>query len=367
MEIVYLLSSALRRGPVNQALNILIGLNKLPNIHAVLVTFAPEKEGDSWIERFKDNNIEVVQFNQPLWKSWRCVSLLKHYIKEHHIDVVHSAGFRADFINMFMSGHAKTVTTQRCLPNEIVEKFPKQVRKPFEKLHVGIIKKMDRIVACSKSIQSAYVAECGTRVDAVQNGVNTDYFVPVSLEKKLELRKKLNIPAYKIVYLVLGVLVPRKNNKLIIDAFHKIENDNIELLIVGAGTEEKMLKERAGNDKRITFTGATGFPLQYLQASDILISSSLAEGLPNTVLEALACGLPCVLSDIDPHKEIFESEIVGSLFDRNSEKELVVKIEGSFQWNLNDMSKEARKLTEKHFGLSILANNYLDSYSSIKK
>lgn len=366
LETIYLISRAKPSGPINQALNILVGLNKIPQVHAILVTLAPEKHGDSWLDRFSENGIEIVQFNQPLIKTKKCISLLKKLVRERHVDVVHSSGFRADFVNMHMRGLVKTVSTQRCLPNEIVEKFPKITRRPFEFLHLRIIMRMDCIVGCSKSIQKAFVATCNCKVDVVQNGVNTLYFTSLPENRKLELRRELGIPERNKVYLVLGVLLPRKNINLIIGAFQRIDNKDVSLIIVGSGSEEGKLRLQAGNDKRITFTGSTGYPLKYLQASDILIASSLAEGLPNTVLEALSCGLPCILSDIDPHKEIFEDKMVGIIFNRFSEQELADTLKDSLKWNLSVMSQEARSLAEEKFGLAILAQNYYNIYMSLK-
>ena len=363
MEVIYLMSRAVKTaGPVNQALNILIGLNKLPNVHARLMTLAPEKPNESWLQRFLDNGIEVVQLNQSFLNTWKCIHAIKEYIKANEIDVIHSAGFRADFVNMFMKGYTKIISTQRCLPSEIVEKFPRSFRPPFEKLHLKIIRRFDRVVACSKSLQKVYVEDYGINVDAVQNGVNTDLFIPAKIQDKRLLRKELGMLEDGRIYLVLGVLRRRKNVSLIIDAFTKTCDDYSQLWIVGEGPEDHNLEECARNDSRVFFTGAVGNPLSYLQASDVLISASLAEGLPNTVLEALSCGLPCILSDIDPHKEVFESAIVGGLFKNGSKEELYKLIEDSHKWNLDDMSVKARKLAIGNFSIFSLANNYYNCY-----
>ena len=61
----------------------------------------------------------------------------------------------------------------------------------------------------------------------------------------------------------------------------------------------------------------------YLQAADIFISTAVSEGLPNTVLEALSSGLPCILSDIGPHREIIEKNVgAGKLFKLRDSVEL---------------------------------------------
>lgn len=366
MEIVYLISRAKKTaGPVNQALNILIGLNKLPNVHARLVTLAPEMKDFSWLQRFKDNNIEVVQLKQPIWLTWRCVPLLKRFIRENHIDIVHSAGYRADFVNLFLRNKVKTVTTQRSLPNEFVEKFPRIVKPLFEWMHLLIIKKMGRIVACSESMMTTLRDDYQLNAFAVQNGVNTDLFVPVDQKTKKELKEQLGFSKDKRLYLVLGSLRPRKNVGLIIDAFLAIDNPNAELALVGDGPLREELEKKAHGDKRIHFVGVTGKPKDYLQASDMLISSALAEGLPNTVLEAFACGLPCVLSDIGPHKELLRSSNIGVLFKCNNLDSLTNCLKDSLSWDVQKMSVEVRNEAVKEHSVKALAENYLNIYNSL--
>lgn len=365
IEVIYLISRARPSGPINQALNILMGMKQNGRVHAVLVTLAPEEENNSWLQRFYDNGIEVVQFMQPLKNTWRCINMLQEYVELHHVQVIHSAGYRADFVSLMTKCNAKKVSTQRCLPNEVAEKLPKVCRPLLEKAHLKMIKKMDAVVACSQSLQKVFKGEYGINASAVQNGVNTTFFLPVDDNVKKELRVDNRIPQDCIAYLVLGRLSERKNIGLIIEAFKKISNPNIRLIIVGDGPLRKELEDRACDDKRITFTGNTKAPLKYLQLSDILISSALAEGLPNTVLEALSCGLPCILSDIDPHLEIVKDTNLECIFNRLSEDELSSLIQKSSSWNIKERSKFARELADKKFGIIRLANDYELVYKQI--
>lgn len=364
METVYLISKAKMSGPVNQALNILIGLNRIPGVHATLVTLAPEDDS-SWLYRFKDNSIDIVQLNQSYFHILKAIRLLKKYIKEHRIDVVHSAGFRADFVNMNLRKLVKTVSTQRCQPDEMVEKFPKLIRPPFEKYHLHILSKIHTVVACSKSLQSHFLKFYRMDVFAVQNGVNTDFFLPVDSSAKTLLRKNLGIKQDKLTYVTLGRLGERKNVGLIIDAFRLIDNKDVQLLIVGGGPLEDELKRKAYGDNRFIFTGQVSKPIDYLQASDYLISSSFAEGLPNTVLEALSCGLPCILSDIEPHKELLANTNTGVLFNHYDVSSLVEAVKQSLSWNLNEMKEHARRHAIQCFSIDKLANDYYVLYKSI--
>ncbi len=367
IEVIYLISRARPSGPVNQALNILLGMKMNNRVHARLVSLAPEENNNSWMERFHENGIEVVQFNKSLMNTWKCISMLEKYVHEHNIQVIHSAGYRADFVSLMAKCSAKKVSTQRCMPNEVAEKLPRPVRPILESIHLSIIKRMDGVVACSRSLQRVFFEQYGINAFAVQNGVNTSFFTPVDPLQKNDLRIKLGIPGSIITYLVLGRLSERKNIGIIIDAFRRVNRRDIQLLIVGDGPLRQDLELKAGKDKRIFFTGSTKTPLAFIQASDVLISSALAEGLPNTVLEALSCGLPCILSDISPHLEIVQGTGLECVFNPQLVEDLIGSVLSSIKWDLKEKAHLARQLAEKEFGLERLANDYEKVYNGLLK
>lgn len=365
MKTIYLVSRAKMTGPINQGLNILSGMKQNGRVTSMLVTLAPEDPEYSWLYRFKEAGINIVQFNQPLWRSVFAAPMLRKLVKDNHIDIIHSCGYRAIFIALLANTNAKNVVTQRCHPNESVEKFPKVFQPAFTWLYLQLIKRMDAIVACSKSIQSIFKNEFKMDVECVQNGVNTAFFTPASETQKKSLRIELGLPLNKKIYLVLGSLRDRKNNSLVIDAMKRLKQERIIVVFVGDGPEEEMLKQRAGDETSICFAGHTKTPIKYIQASDVLVSASLAEGLPNTVLEALSCGLPCVLSDIEPHKELIDGTDGGVIFNRQSIDDLCQKLIDSDKWDLSSKSQLARKIAINSFGIKTLAEKYEKIYEMV--
>lgn len=365
MRTIYLVSHAVISGPINQALNILTGLKHSQHTNAMLLTFIPESD-KSWLSRFIDNGIEYKQLN-PIKKTnvITCSRQLKQFVEENNIYVIHASGFSACLVALMGHGKAKVVITQRCYPFEVAEELPKVFRPFITHLYLWMIKRVNERVACSYSMQKAFADQVNINMKVVQNGVNTDYFKPIDPNRKIELRRSLGLPTDKRINLVLGVLLERKNNAMIIDAFKRMESSDNVLIFVGTGPQEEMLKNKAGDSKKIIFAGSTSRPLDYLQASDVLISSSLAEGLPNTVLEALSCGLPCVLSDIDPHKELIEGTTAGVLFNTNSVDDLYEKIKESEHWVLSDKSQYARKIAVENHGVISLAEKYEGIYRSV--
>ena len=366
MKTIYLVTRAKSTsGPINQALNILNGMRMNGRVNSWLVTLEPEKEGLSWLQKFHDADMPVYQFNQSFFPTFFCVFKLRRYLKQNKIEVVHSSGFRANIVSLLSGTKAKKVITQRCHPLDIAEKFPPKLRPIISTFYMKLIKKADAVVACSKSIQNIFRDKYQMDIYAVQNGVNTSFFKPVAEEQKKELRKKLGLPIDKTIYLVLGTLIARKNNKVAVEAFKRLNLKDSVLLFVGEGNEESMLKELAANNPNIIFAGVTKTPLIYQQASDFLISCSLGEGLPNTVLEALSCGLPCILSDIGPHQEIIAGTKAGIIFSRDSVDDLCGAIMKSQEWDINEKSKNARNLAESNFSVNILAEKYERIYNIV--
>lgn len=362
LEAIYLISRARITGPTNQALNILKGMKMNGEVNMTLVTLLPELERDSRLNDFVVNGINVVQLMPQKSNVWKSISLLNDYIKNNNIDVVHSTGYQADFVNGMLSVKVKKVTTQRCHPKEIAEKKPKFMRPFLEWGHLKIIKRLDEIVACSLSLQNVFKDEFGMKILAVQNGVDTNRFFPLPVAEKEHLREQLGIEKGKRVFLVLGSLSARKNVGIIIQAFQHSKINNYKLLIVGPGPERQALEKMTEGNSDIIFTGITSTPLKYLQAADILVSSSLNEGLPNTVLEAMACGLPTILSDIGPHIELIDQPFLGLIFKKKEEYSLIDALETSQAWEIESMRGKIRKYAEDNHSIQSLARKYNEIY-----
>lgn len=353
----------MQAGPTNQSLNILVGLQK-KCVDVTLLTFDSEVEGDSWLNKFIESGIKIHQLNLKTKNPFIAAKYLRSYVNEYSIDIIHGCGTRVDIVAYLANVRAKKVVTHRSYPDMIAEGAPLLVRKLVVPFYMHILKRMNSVVACSKSMQKAFLSECNMSMECVQNAVNTDFFRPISSEDKVELRRKMgidNIPTY----LVLGVLLPRKNNDIIIQAVNSISDFAGQVLFVGGGPEETKLKQLASDNPRIKFCGSTLTPINYLQISDFFISASLSEGLPNSVLEGISCGLVPILSEIDPHKEIVEGSSVEFTFGVNDTARLIEIIRNTMHFDVKEMSRFARELALEKFTIDVMANNYLRIYNRI--
>jgi len=151
------------------------------------------------------------------------------------------------------------------------------------------------------------------KIKVIPNGVDTGHFRPVGAEEKELIRKKLGLAGKKVALFV-GRLDQVKNIDQILVAWQTVSRKISPacLVIVGSGPEEKTLKDLAAlpASGNVIFTGA-GDPREYYQAADVFILSSTREGMANALLEALACGLPAIVSPVGGNLEIVKEKING--------------------------------------------------------
>ncbi|MBD5312403.1 MAG: glycosyltransferase family 4 protein [Bacteroides sp.] len=139
-------------------------------------------------------------------------------------------------------------------------------------------------------------------------GVTTDRFI--STKNKSQILQELSIPMGSFVCICMGDMVKRKNYLTAIQAIAKTHDLNIHYLICGVGPEMSKLKRLAkslGIESQIHFLGFRKDIKELLSVSDIFLFSSLQEGLPRSTMEAMAAGLPCIVSDIRGNRDLIEN------------------------------------------------------------
>ncbi len=123
-------------------------------------------------------------------------------------------------------------------------------------------------------------------------------------------------PPKKGIWIVsVGSLQPRKNQVLAIEAFKKIKHlNNAQLLFIGKGSDEKRLKElilKENLGDKVKITGETVSALPYIQAADILLHTSISEGIPNVIAEAMVLGTPVISTSWEGVHEIIQDNVTG--------------------------------------------------------
>ena len=139
-------------------------------------------------------------------------------------------------------------------------------------------------------------------------GISLDRYKNVQVDRDVQ-RAGLGLNSDDIVCISAGDLVPRKNYKAAIEALAKVECNKLHYLICGVGSEKEILEKYAcekGVANQVHFLGYRADIIELLKCSDIFLFSTLQEGLPRSMMEAMACGLPCIASKIRGNVDLIE-------------------------------------------------------------
>jgi glycosyltransferase involved in cell wall biosynthesis len=156
------------------------------------------------------------------------------------------------------------------------------------------------------------------RVRCIHNGVNVSRYAVDAKAAAKKTRELFGLSAQDLVVTSVGRLHPQKGFPFLLEAMHQVRKDvpNFKLVVVGDGPLRADLLKLVAEldlDGRVVLAGKRDDVPQILQASDIYVNSSLFEGLPFSILEAMAAGLPVVATAVDGNKEIVKDQENGML------------------------------------------------------
>ena len=182
------------------------------------------------------------------------------------------------------------------------------IERLFEKAGIAI---SDSLVANSESIR-VELAKLGNTKKDIQilynniNELHTD-----KPEQRKRILKEFELQEDYFLVVTTGLLIPRKNLHCLLKAFAKIELKKVVLIVIGEGPLLHSLQTLAKQlelKEKIIFTGWREDVLDFLPGCDLFVFPSYLEGLSNSILEAMACGLPCLVSDISENREIISRQ-----------------------------------------------------------
>lgn len=146
-------------------------------------------------------------------------------------------------------------------------------------------------------------------------GIDLNRFsvLPEIKEKK---RKELNILDDEFALVSVGELSKRKNHRVVIEALYLLQNRKIKYFICGCGTLESELKDlikKYGLNNQVFLLGFRRDIPEIYNACDVFVFPSLQEGLPVAMMEAMACGLPVIASNIRGNSDLIDRKKGGYL------------------------------------------------------
>jgi glycosyltransferase involved in cell wall biosynthesis len=197
---------------------------------------------------------------------------------------------------------------------------PESLKLQYHKLRsvrLGILARMDRFIYISTPLGDSCrrTGLPAGKLCHIPQGVDTQRFCPVDGNAKRAVRSRLGLPADKKIVTFVGSVIHRKGVDVLIDAWESVQRQcpDAELILVGPcdfGSEDYdasssnafvdairgQISQRALN---VRLVGRSSEVESFLQGCDVFVLPSRKEGFPNVIIEAMACGVPVVVTQMD--------------------------------------------------------------------
>lgn len=300
------------------------------NLKKFKIVLVIARKNKSSYEKFLkvNKNIKYINLGFPDDKDYLIYQELSKVIEKEKPDICFSPGIFTNFILLdslneinykgkIVIRESNYIST-RNLPKDVCQKFLEYNR-------------CDKIVSLTSGMRkdiSRYGVD-KSKIIIINNIVDINYIQKES-KKKVHNQEFSAIENRKIIHI--GRLEEQKNQKLLLDAFKLVLNkiNDVELVIIGEGSKEKELKDYVkdlGLSNNVHFLGFQNNPYYFIKNSNLLVLSSLYEGLPHTLLETMALRVPIISTDCKTGpKDIFKRNKYGYLVKNNDAKALSNKM-----------------------------------------
>lgn len=302
--------------------------------------------------------------------------------RKYNIDVIHAhhtipAGFIGVIIGKIMRIPVITTAHLMDITTHGTDEGPLENIKDFEsnffyrKLIIFTLNSSEKIITVSSDLAKIInqMEIDSNKVTVLRNAVDISRFKPI---KNVSMRKEYNIKENEILILFIGHLEPFKGIFELLNAFKKIIKKNVKLIIIGEGHSENEVKEIVSKynlTDKIIFTGKVSPNViqNYYQMADIFTLPSYTEGLPLVVIEAMACGLPVIVSNVGGIPEIAKDNINGFVIPPRDDEKLTQKL--NILVNNEKLREEFGKMSfkkiDEEFNIDKKVIKLIDLYKSL--
>lgn len=195
--------------------------------------------------------------------------------------------------------------------------YPKRSKGVYQKT-LQALQQHNQVVTVSQRLQMEAESICPqAKIQTVYNGFDPVQFAPVDQRKA---REHLGLPLDQKICMFIGNLYPVKGLSYLLQSFAKVkaQHNDLHLYLVGEGMLKNTLQAEAESlnlEKAVSWMGRKPYEEipSWIQSADVMVLSSLSEGLPSILLESMACGRPMIATDVGGIAEVLQDDQTGRL------------------------------------------------------
>jgi len=367
-RILHLISSGGLFGAENVLLSLSIELKK-HNYETYIGLF--NNLYNSHLELAKEarkNNLDVVIFPCRWRFDLRTILLIRRFIKEKNINIVHCHGYKSNFYGLLSS---------LCLDVKLISTCHNWIgighkMKFYENLDKFVLNKFNKIIAVSSKIKKDVLISGirPSKVSVIDNGVNIQKFN--NPNDVGYLKREFNIPKDHRIIGTISRLTNEKGHHYFLEAAKRTLHrfPKLKFVIVGDGPLKNGLREKAKNlniEKNVIFLGYRKDIPEILELIDIFVLPSLNEGMPMVLLEAMASKKAIIASNIGAISKLIINKHTGILVKPGDVFSLTKAVEFLLinKEKAKIMSEGAFKKVANEFSIQKTRKEYLKVYRDL--
>jgi glycosyltransferase involved in cell wall biosynthesis len=306
---------------------------------------------------------DVVRVGDPSYSDIpRIVRNLRLYLQRKDVDVLHTHLIHATVLGRVagtLGGVGGIVSSIHNVRRNFtrVERFSERVSRPID----------DATIAVSEAVRQSF--EVSNRWKTIPNGVPTDEFNRRVVTADISVIPK-GARGEGPTFLNVARYVPEKNQSILVRAMESVisHRPSASLLVVGRGPEENRLRQLVKQHDigdSVYITGEVPNIHPYFAVADWFVLSSMHEGLPITVLEAMAAGLPVISADIPGIRGVVIDGETGVLLENVSSHTLAEAFVHINEKQREVMADRTREHVKTKFDIDVVTSNYRRVYHRV--
>lgn len=302
------------------------------------VTIAAGMDPHGWLfdraQKYGISTVFLQHARQAVSLSHDLISLfeIKKLIRTLRPDVIHLNSSKIGFIGSLAARLARTRSRIIYTAHGFVFHEPGTFRSWYGKFLERVSSRWKDAIICvsefdrQAALKERIIPRHTDHLTTIHHGINANQLSFLSRE---EARRVLQLPSEAFIIGTVANLYPTKGLHILIEATRLLMADghahHLHCVIIGEGPEHSLLETTAHHlslDSVVHLLGAHHDASRYLKAFDLFVLSSLKEGFPYVLLEALAAGLPIIATRVGGIPEIIEHEKNGILVDPGDAQQL---------------------------------------------
>jgi len=324
-----------------------------------------------WAQKLRDEGIPVYCFWRQPGIDLAMATKIAKYCKKHKVGLIHAHQCTPWF---YAALSRVLYPSPKLLFEEHGRHYPERYSWKKNIINRWVIEKLTtKIVAVSADVRQRLVQYEGVsqnRIDVVYNGVSPP--PRISKDRRELLRRQLGLQPEDFVIGTVGRLDPIKNIPLLLKALADVRHTHtsVKSLLVGDGPERQQLQKITVSlniEESTIFVGYRKDATDLLQCMDLFVLCSFSEGTSMALLEAMAAGIPAIVTDVGGNPELITNNVNGWVIPTDSPVDLIRAIDEALEnkEHTANMAENGQQRFHSSFTFDSMLQNYGRYYEEL--